>query len=227
VALYISTRSLSDNSEPPFSIRSTQAIEPHRSHLLEPRIIRVKSIIKVRRRIKSRKHIHDTNPLPSTHPRINNTLHLRVERLDVRLRVRIRARDDLRNHNRRLRPLGHDNVDQLAEARVRVFPAVRAAVVGAGVQEHDVGLDARVGDAGGCAGDLVDHPARVAFVVFVGHGAALHGADVVDFGAGGGQRGEEELAVAVAGRAADAVLLVRAIGSERCWSRVAGLVGFD
>ena len=193
-------------SKPPLPIRSAQSVEPHSSHLLEPRIVRVQRIVKIRRRVKRRKHVHDANLLPSFGTRVDNSLNLRVERLDIRLRVRVRARDDLRHHNRRLRPLGHDDIDQLAEARVRVFPAVGAAVVGAGMQQDDVGRDAGVGYIVGCAGDLVDHPARVAFIVFVGHGAALYGADVVDFGAGGGEGGEEELAVAVAGGAADAIL---------------------
>lgn len=51
----------------------------------------------------------------------------------------------------------------------------------------------------------------MALVVFVGHGAALHGADVVDFGAGGRQGGEKELAVAVAGGAANAILLFKRV----------------
>jgi hypothetical protein len=75
------------------------------------------------------------------------------------------------------------------------------------VQKDDVGLDPGVGDGVDCAGDLVDEPAWVALVVIVGHGAALDSADVVDFGAGGGQRGEKELTVAVARGAAEAILL--------------------
>ena len=196
----------SDGSEPPTSVRGTHSIEPHSSHLPETRIIRVKSIAKVRGRIESRKHVDDADLLPSISPRVNDTLHLRIERPDVRLRVGVRARDDFRNYDRCLRPLSHDHVDQLAEPRVRVFPAIRATVVGAGVQKHYVGLNAGVGNVVGCAGDLVNHPAWVTLVVFVGHGAALHGADVVDFGAGGGQRGEEEVAIAVARRASNAVL---------------------
>lgn len=66
---------------------------------------------------------------------------------------------------------------------MRRLPAVRVAVIGASVQEDCVGGSADVGDG---AGDLVDRPTGVAFVVFVREGAAAHGADVVDFGAGGG-----------------------------------------
>ena len=200
-------KSPSDASKPSLSIRSAQPIEPHSSHLLEARIIRVQRIVKIRCRVESGEHVNDADFLASFGTSIDNTLHLRVERLDVRVRVRARGRDDLRHHDRSLRPLGHDVVDQLAEARVCVFPAVGVAVVGAGVQQDDVGRNAGVGNAVDRAGDLVDDPARVAFVVFVGHGAALHGADVVDFGAGGGQRGEQELAVAIAGGTADAILL--------------------
>ena len=69
---------------------------------------------------------------------------------------------------------------------MRVLPAVGVADVGAGVQQDNIWGDASVRDGVDGAGDLVDEPARVAFVVFVGHGAAFHGADVVDFGAGGG-----------------------------------------
>jgi hypothetical protein len=36
---------------PPLSVRSTQPIEPHSSHLLETRIVRVKSITQIRRRV--------------------------------------------------------------------------------------------------------------------------------------------------------------------------------
>ena len=99
------------------------------------------------------------------------TLHLGVERSDVILRVPVRARDDLRHHHRRLRPLRHDIVDQAAQARVRGLPTVSSAVIGAGVQKHDVGADASVGNAVGRARDLIDHPARMTLVVFVGHGA--------------------------------------------------------
>ena len=77
---------------------------------------------------------------------------------------------------------------------MRRLPAVRVAVVGTGVQEDGVGGSADVVD---CAGDLVDRPAGVAFVVFVREGAAAHAADVVDFGAGGGEGGNEGGAVGV------------------------------
>lgn len=91
---------------------------------------------------------------------------------------------------------------------MRVFPAISATVVSTSVQQNDVRLDACVRNRSRGARNLVDDPAGVAFVVFVRHGAGFHGADVVDFGAGGGQRGEQELAVGVAGGGADAVLLV-------------------
>jgi hypothetical protein len=117
------------------------------------------------------------------------TLHLRIEAPDVRLRVRVRARDNLRNNHRSLRPLRHNNIDQLAQPRVRVFPAVSSTIVSASVQKDNIGLDARVGDSVGRAGDLVNDPARMALVVFVRHGAALHSTDIVDFGAGGGEGG--------------------------------------
>jgi hypothetical protein len=117
------------------------------------------------------------------------TLHLRIEAPDVRLRVRVRARDNLRNNHRSLRPLRHNNIDQLAQPRVRVFPAVSSTIVSASVQKDNIRLDARVGDSVGRAGDLVNDPARVALVVFVGHSAAFYGAHVVDFGASGGEGG--------------------------------------
>ena len=164
-------------------------------------------IAKIRRRANRREHVNDADLLPSLGTSIDNTLHLRVERLDVVVRVRARGGDNLRHDDCGLRPLGHDIVDQLAEAVMRVFPAVGVAVVGAGVQQDDVGRDAAVGDGVDRAGDLVDHSPWVAFVVFVRHGATLDGADVVDFGAGGGQRGEKKLAVAVARGAADAILI--------------------
>lgn len=182
-------------------------------------------IAEIRRRAESREHIHHADLLASFGTRVDDALHLRVERLDVRVRVRARGRDDLGHDDGRLWPLGHDVVDQLAEAVVRVLPAVSVAVVRAGVQQDDVGLDADVGNAVGCAGDLVDKPAWVALVVLVGHGAALHGADVVDFGAGGGQGGEEELAVAVAGGAADAILLFERVRVVLVLGWV-GFVGF-
>lgn len=134
------------------------------------------------------------------------TLHLRVKRLNIRLRVSVRAWNNLSNNHSSLRPLGHHIVDQTAQSGVSSLPAVSSTVVGAGVQQDDVGSDACAGNAVGRAGDLVDHPARVALVVLVGHRARLHRSDVVDFGAGRGQRGEEELAVAVAGGASDAIL---------------------
>jgi hypothetical protein len=179
-------QSPSNHSKPPLSIRSTQPIEPNSSHLLKPRIIRVQRIAQICPRIERRKLIHYADFLASFGTSVDDTLHLRVETLDIRVRVRARRRDDLGHDDGGLRPLGHDVIDKLAEARVRVFPAVGVAVVGAGVQQDDVGRYAGVGDGVDCAGDLVDEPAGVAFVVFVGHGAAFHGADVVDFGAGGG-----------------------------------------
>jgi hypothetical protein len=72
---------------------------------------------------------------------------------------------------------------------VCVFPAVSSTIVSTSVQKDDIGLDASISNGVGRAGDLVNDPARVALVVFVGHGAAFHGADVVDFGAGGGEGG--------------------------------------
>lgn len=69
---------------------------------------------------------------------------------------------------------------------MRRLPAVRVAVVRAGVQQDCGGSSLDVGDG---AGDLVDCPTRVAFVVLVRECAAAHAADVVDFGAGGGEGG--------------------------------------
>lgn len=203
--------STSEASKPTLSIRSAQPIEPTRSHLFKARVVRVQRIAKIRRRAKSRKHIHHADLLASFGTSVNYTLHFRVERLDVVVRVRARGGNDLGHDDGRLRPLGHDVVDQLAETVVRVLPAVSVAVVSAGVQKDDVGLDAGVGDGVYCAGDLVDEPARVALVVLVRHGAALDGADVVDFGAGGGQRGEEKLTVTVAGGATDAILFIKRV----------------
>lgn len=164
-------------------------------------------IAEIRRRAKSREHIHHADLLASVGTSVNDTLHLRVERLNVVVRVRARGRDDLGHDDGSLRPLGHDVIDQLAQAIVCILPAVSVAVVGAGVQQDDIGLDAGVGDTVDRAGDLVDDPAWVTLVVLVRHGAALHGADVVDFGAGGGQRGEKELTIAVTRGATDAILL--------------------
>lgn len=154
-----------------------------------------------------------TTPRPSTsvserHP-TNKTRHRKhtldfgVERRNITLRVGALARDDLRHQHRRTRPLGRHHIHQLAQPLVRRLPAVRVAVVRSGVQEDGAGSPAYVGD---CAGDLVDRPAWVAFVVFVRERAAAHAADVVYFGAGGCQAGEERGAVGVAGGRADAVL---------------------
>lgn len=132
----------------------------------------------------------------------------------MRLRVGVLRRNDLRHHNGGLRPRSHNLVDEAAEPGVRRLPAVGVAVVGASVQEHDVGLDTSLRDGSDRVGDLVDGPAGVAFVVLVGHGAALHGSDIVDRCSRALEGREEELAVAVAGRAADSIL--RVAKSEPC-----------
>ena len=112
-----------------------------------------------------------------------HTLNPRIEKRNIALRISARARNNLRNQHRRPQPLGGHHVHQLAQALVRGLPAVRVAVVRPGVQEDGAGGPAYVRH---CAGDLVDRPARVAFVVFVRESAAAHAADVVDFGAGVG-----------------------------------------
>ena len=174
-------------------------------------------IAKIRRRAESREHIHHTDLLASFGTSVNNTLHLRVERLDAVVRVRARSEDDFGHDDGSLRPLGHDVIDQLAETAVYVLPAVRVAVVSAGVQKDDVGLDAGVGVGVDRAGDLVNKPAWVALVVLVGHGAALDSADVVDFGAGGGQGVEKKLTTTVARGAADAILLFKRVRVMLVW----------
>lgn len=131
------------------------------------------------------------------------TLNLGIETLDIVISARTLARHNLRHHHRRPRPLSSHNVYQLPQAFVRRLPTVGVAIVGSGMQEDGVGGSA---DAVDGTGDLVDRPAGVAFVVFVGQSAAAHAADVVYFGAGGGEGGEEGGAVGVAGGGADAVL---------------------
>jgi hypothetical protein len=172
----------------------------------------VQVIAQISRRVQSA-HIHNADSLPSIralghntwrgtstsangHPNIavlpktqktkqnkKLTLNLRIETLDVIVSISTLARHDLRHHHRRPRPLRAHNINQFPQPLVRCLPAVRVAIVRSGVQEDCVGRPADVGD-GAC--DLVDRPARVAFVVFVREGAAAHAADVVDFGAGGG-----------------------------------------
>lgn len=88
-----------------------------------------------------------------------------------------------------------------------VLPAISSAIVSAGVQKDDIGANASVGNAVCCAGDLIDHPARVTLIVLVCHGARLHRADIVGLGAGGAEGIEKKLTVAVGGRGTDAVLL--------------------
>jgi hypothetical protein len=117
------------------------------------------------------------------------TLHFRVKTLNIRQRIRIRARNNLRNNNCSFRPLRHNNIDQLPQPGVCVFPAVSSTIVSTSVQKDDIGLDASISNGVGRARNLVDDPARVALVVVVGHGAAFHGADVVDFGARRGEGG--------------------------------------
>jgi hypothetical protein len=57
---------------PPLSVRSTQPIEPHSSHLLIPAIVWVQRIAKIRCRIESAERIHHADFLASIGSRVDN-----------------------------------------------------------------------------------------------------------------------------------------------------------
>lgn len=145
--------------------------------------------------------IHNKKLKPLIRPLLHHPGNRIIIRIKLLLQSLITRLHDLGHKNRRIRQLGQNIVNQLAQPlrrlgiRLRrVVPAVE--VVGREVDEHDVGLqrDGGLDDAA----DLADDPARVALVLVVGHVAVAHGADHVDGFAGGDEPVAEFRAVAVA-----------------------------
>jgi hypothetical protein len=151
-------------------------------------------------------HVHNRHLLARLDPCRHYRRQRRVESLDGRRQARLLARDNLRHDNNRVRHRLEHVVEQQSQSlrRIRVRFTRRVTpvqIVGAGVQEHDIGLQCE--SAGGHAPDLADRVSGETLVVVVGHGAGFLRPNEIDSVARGLEVREQALAVTIGAAAVD------------------------
>jgi hypothetical protein len=145
-------------------------------------------------------HINNRNFRSFGDSRRHNSRQRIVESLDVRIETRLPRRNDLSHNDNGIRHSLEDVVQKKSKPPrcVGVWLRCRVStveIVRTGMQQDNIG--ARCKTWGHDATNLADGVARVALVVFVGHGSGLLVADEVDGVARGLQIGEKALTVAV------------------------------